>query len=71
MKHHVAPQDVAPGLGLHLGVDGVACAVDLAEDVEDFEAEVEHARYEDGILRLELPKKDLRAVQSPSRIAIG
>ena len=30
-----------------------------------------HARYEDGILRLELPKKDLRAVQSPSRIAIG
>lgn len=43
MKHHVAPQDVAPGLGLHLGVDGVACAVDLAEDVEGFEAEVEAA----------------------------
>lgn len=43
MEHHVAAQDVTPRLGLHLGVDGVGRTVDLAEDVERFEAEVEAA----------------------------
>ena len=43
MEHHVAAQDVTPRPGLHLGVDGVGRAADLAEDIERFEAEVERA----------------------------
>ena len=30
-----------------------------------------HAKYEDGILRIDVPKKETQAVESPSRIAIG
>ena len=30
-----------------------------------------HAKYEDGILRIDVPKKEAQAVESPSRIAIG
>ena len=30
-----------------------------------------HAKYEAGILRIDVPKKETQAVESPSRIAIG
>lgn len=44
------------------------CAFSRAEAVQPGEV---HAKYEDGILRIDVPKKETQAVESPSRIAIG
>ena len=39
--------------------------------VGDVEPDQVTAKYEDGILRIDVPKKETQAVESPSRIAIG